>query len=368
MAAKLAFIPTALTALIIFAAVLNPEGGPAGEPGHFGPRVTVAEGSDPDVAVDSTGYIHVVYERSGNTYYRRVTYPHTVGEEFFVGKGGDPQVAVDSANRPHVVMGAVRYGQWTGNGFGNSIEVMQGWRKPRLVIDSKDRAYITVERMERPRVLLRVIAKGKLAGEAVVVGDDNNGGIDCDSADVIHLTWRADQIYHNTFRFGPGPGKSRGHGASSDFSWCAVDRRDDSVHLVNTVRAGRGIGYLIIGGKYQRPAQAYAKAEVEGVDDPDNVGPTIAVDQLGFKFVSFAGKNRTPYVLVIDPADGMSYLLPLDAEGSAKSGGKFQNPNVGTHPSQPGAYIAWGTGSVSLRSIKADLSRKQPDKRLKGIK
>jgi hypothetical protein len=42
---------------------------------------------------------------------------------------------------------------------------------------------------------------------------------------------------------------------------------------------------------------------------------------------------------------------PLDPEEGSLSGGKFENPNVGSEPDRRGAFVAWGNGQVYLRGI-----------------
>ncbi len=319
----------------------------------LGPRVSMGPGNDPDVAVDSTGRLHLVYERGGSTYYRTLDYPETVGDEVLIGAGGDPQVALDSRDEPHVAMGALEYARWNGAGFTAPLHLMDAWRKPRLAIDSQDRVHVTVSRLDAPRVVLLVLANGVVIAGPDPVGDDNNGAVDVDGADTAQLTWRASSVYHNTYTVGGGAGGSTELHRSSDFSWIAVDLRDDSLHVVNTVAWGEGIHYRYRAGGAWSDRQTVALDEVTGVDDPDNVGPTIDVDRDGIKYVAFAGRGRVPYWFRVDTAGRPSGVFLLDPDGGSLSGGKYRNPNVGAHPGRAGAYVAWGSGTVYVRSLPA---------------
>ncbi len=343
--------PAAWLAIAVLALTCSAPALAQGASEQLGPRVTVASGSDPDVAIDSAGGLHVVYARAGATYYRQVDYPDSVGAEYYVGSGDDPQVAVDSLDRPHVVMGAVRYSRWNGSGFIPPITVANAWRKPRLAIDSQDRVHVTVSRIDSPRVILYVIDDDVVISGPDAVGDDNNGAIDFDGADVAQLTWRSYSVYHNTYTMGGGAGSSQSLHPSSDFSWIAVDRRDDSLHVVNTVRYGEGIHYRAKTAAGWGSTQTVALAEVSGVDDADNVGPTIGADVDGYKVVAFAGRARVPYYFVVGPDNVPGDTFPLDPENGSLSGGKFENPNVGAHPGRPGAFVAWGNGTAYVRSV-----------------
>jgi len=317
---------------------------------QLGALLVICDGEDPDLTVGSGGELHLVYQRDGGTWYRRVDYPETVGDEYYVGDGGDPQLVLDSGGQPHVVMGALTYGRWTGAGF-ETQTLAAAWRKPRLAIDSQDRVYATVSREQSPRVNLYALQSGALLAGPVEVGQDNNGGIDVDSQGLIHISWRDSSVYYVNYDLQAGvSGATELHG-SSDFSWIAADHRDDSLHLVNTVRHGEGIHYRRCTEGVWSQEQVVAYDEVAGVDDADNTGPTIDVDISGNKYVAFAGRDRVPWFFVIDAAGAVSEVQLLDPEQVSVSGGKYQNPNVGAHPDRYGACVAWGDGLVVVRCI-----------------
>ena len=320
------------------------------DPMELGELVVVCDGEDPDVAVDSQGHLHLVYTRGGDTWYREVVLPGDLGTEFLVGDGGDPQVALDGAGMAHVVMGALSYGRWNGAGFDTQV-LTAAWRKPRLAVDGQDRIHATVSRDPSPRIILFVLQGGELQAGPIEVGEDNNGGIDFDSQDLAHITWRDGSVYHTTWSLDGGAGEATLLHPSSDFSWVAVDTRDDSLHVVNTVREGEGLHYRTATSGAWSAEQVVAYDEVIGVDDPDNVGPTLDVDRAGNKYVAFAGRDRLPYFFRIDASGQVSSIERLDPEFGSLSGGKYENPNVGAHPDRAGACVAWGDIQVLVRCV-----------------
>ena len=320
------------------------------DPMELGELVVVCDGEDPDVAVDTQGHLHVVYERDGDTWYREVVYPADLGTEIRVGDGDDPQVVVDGNGQPHVVMGALSYGRWNGTGF-DTQQLIEAWRKPRLAVDSQNRIHVTVSRDPSPRIILFVLEGGAVVTGPVEVGEDNNGAIDFDSQDLAHLTWRDSSVYYTTYSVEAGAGEVTQLHGSSDFSWIAVDTRDDTLHVVNTVRNGEGIHYRTAAGGVWDAEQVIAYDEVIDVDNPDNVGPTIDVDVHGSKYVAFAGRDRIPYFFMVDDAGVVSAVERLDPDFGSLSGGKYKNPNVGAHPQRAGACVAWGDIQVIVRCV-----------------
>lgn len=138
-----------------------------------------------------------------------------------------------------------------------------------------------MDRYEPRNVLLYAFQDGKSIAGPVVVGDDNNGGLAVDSNNIVHLTWRNFSVYYNTYSITKGAGTSTVLHPSSDFSWCSVSPLDGSIHVVNTVRNGGGIHYRFMREGKWSDVITLAQAKVMGVDDSDNVGPTIASDVNG---------------------------------------------------------------------------------------
>jgi hypothetical protein len=320
------------------------------DPMELGELIVVCDGEDPDVAMDSEGHLHLVYVRGGDTWYRELVLPGDLGTEILVGDGDDPQVALDTAGLPHVVMGALSYGRWNGAGF--DTQVLTGaWRKPRLAVDSQDRVHATVSRDASPRIILFVLQGGEVQAGPVEVGEDNNGAIDFDSQDLAHITWRDGSVFYTTWGLAAGAGEVTELHPSSDFSWVAVDTRDDSLHVVNTVRSGEGIHYRSATNGTWSAEQVVAYDEVIGVDDPDHVGPTVDVDRSGNKYVAFAGRDRVPYFFRIDFSGQVSSVERLDPDFGSLSGGKYKNPNVAAHAERAGACVAWGDLQVIVRCV-----------------
>jgi hypothetical protein len=333
-------------------------------------ELLVAQGIDPDVAMDANGNAHIAYERSGSIYYREVV-GNNIGDEISVGSGFDPQIAVDSMNNPHVVMGPsglsgiIRYASWNGSGFTTLTIESAAWRKARLAIDSSDRVFVTCERYtddHEDRLLLNVIQDGSIlpGHNSVVLGDEDNGAIDIDSSGLAHFTWRSSTLDYGTYSLDSGVGNRHSFAYfCSDFSWISIDLRDDSIHTVNTVSWGNGIAYRYNDGSWSsRHVLAYD--EVSDPDpnndddgyDPDQIGPTIDVDSRGMKYIAFSGKFQNPYYIAIDADYNISDVELLSQDTLA--GGKLQNPNVGCHSSREGAYFSWGDGNVYLKRIGAN--------------
>jgi FG-GAP-like repeat len=324
-------------------------------PAGLGPILTVAEGSDPDVAVDWNFNLHIVYEKPGGVYYKKLHYftnTELIGETF-VGAGNNPQVAVDSANFPHVVMGAVDYARW-GNGAFSVATAFAAWRKPRIAIDRDDRVYVGAIEYIAPNAPERakavVFQDGAPLTSTILVGNDNIGGMDFDSTDRLHLSWRQQGVYHSVFNFGDAQATWEWvKGNDSDFSWLAVDSRDDSVHIVNTRAQAAGIDYLYkaAGGQFSAVQNFGANLQLA---DGDFMGPTIDVDQDGYKYVTFTGAPSNPYYLIIDrqgnPVGGVTAV-----DASTSSGFKFRNPNIASLDRLRGAFVVWGENFVRVRSI-----------------
>lgn len=132
--------------LILWLAVLSITGaaGLAADDG-VAPAV-VAQGSYPDLAVDSNGNVHIVYARSGSLYYKKWNDgTKTWGPEDNIGLGvgrlerSDPEIVIDSRNRPHVLVGS-SYAYWNGSSW-NSINPGVD-RDTAMAIDSEDNVYV----------------------------------------------------------------------------------------------------------------------------------------------------------------------------------------------------------------------------------
>lgn len=68
----------------------------------------------------------LVYVRNNITYYRFLNLPD-IGPEITVGNGTDPQIAVDSLNQCHIVFGALSYARCSGNTIEQVVNVGTFW-------------------------------------------------------------------------------------------------------------------------------------------------------------------------------------------------------------------------------------------------
>ena len=106
----------------------------------------VAQGSYPDLAVDSTGDVHIVYARSGSLYYNKWDAgSRTWDGEDSVGlsdgqvERSDPEIVIDSNDRPHVMVGS-SYAYWSGSQW---VSINPGVsRDTAMAIDSQNNVFI----------------------------------------------------------------------------------------------------------------------------------------------------------------------------------------------------------------------------------
>lgn len=326
-----------------------------GVPTELGPRIPVASGSDPDIAVDSEQALHIVYVRGANTYYRSVDFPYDTSQfspELYVGYGTNPQVAIDSNNTPHVVFGRAKYAMLNNGVFEEKEQAFSGWRKNLIAIDSKDRVYIIGDRNSPRDVLVRVYQNGVPLHKPEVVGDDDPGGVGVDTEDTLHVSWRNGNTYYNTYRFDTGKGPSKRFTKSSgDFSWCSVDPKTGAIHVVYTAAYARGLHHIALrNGQWTEDLHFGYNEVIQR--EPDDVNPVSANDALGNTYITFRGRNAVGYFVVLDENDQiMGGFNFIDPEFNSYPGGKMTNPNIATYPTFNGAYVAWGKGQVYVRSI-----------------
>lgn len=318
----------------------------------------IAAGSDPDVAVDAQGNLHLVYVRDGFVLYAKFNYstdtfmiPETV-----VGGGDDPQVAVDSLGNPHVVFGNVFYAAWNGAGFSVPVSYIDGRGRPRIAIDTMDRVYTSGMRVSGPRVKLFMFQNNTMLLNGIVVGKNDLGGIDVDDTGRVHVCWRSGrELYYSTYMEGEDTTGIADRsvfisGYASDFSDIAVDHRDGTLHVTHTHSYGGKIDYLYRGADGVWSSDT-SHAAGQCLDAADFTQPTIAVDRDGYKYIVFTGDHYVPKYFVIG-RDGTEIVGTTDID-QALAGAKKKNPNVASRRNMSGAYVAWGQGSVYVRPLGA---------------
>ncbi len=326
-----------------------------GGPLTLGSKLTVASGNDPDIAIDKDFSLHLAYVKGSSTYYRKIYQPYQLGkmsQEYLVGSGVNPQIEVDSLGNPHIVFGYARYSRWNGSGFTKAVQAFSGWRKNLIAIDSKDRVYIVADRNSPRDVLVRVYRYGTAITNTASLGSDNPGGIAIDGEDTLHATWRLNSTYYNTYTINSGKGASHmfPHG-SGDFSWCSADVQRNTVHAVHTARDAGGIYYIAKRNNKWSESVLFAQEELRG-SEPDNVNPVSATDALGKTYITFAGRGSRGYFALMDNTDQLySGVQRLDPETDSNAGAKMTNPNVVSNSTINGAFVAWGTKNVFVRSI-----------------
>ncbi|MEI6970402.1 MAG: hypothetical protein WCL44_02710 [bacterium] len=317
----------------------------------------VAPGSDPDVAVDSKGDLHLAYVRAGAIWYTKFDYESgtVLVPEILVGGGDDPQIEVDSKDNPHIVFGNVYYASWIGNGFTPPIPYISGRGRPRITIDSQDRVYVAGMRTSGPRDKLFMFKDNALLINGLEVGGNDLGGIDADESGRVHIVWRSGRsLYYSTYGEGDDVNGINDRslqisGYASDFSDITVDERDGSLHVCHTHSFGGGIDYLNRSSDGVWSTDTF-HASGQCLDAADFTQPTITVDRDGYKYIAFTGDHFIPKYFVIG-RDGAEIVGTSDIDPAIVSGPKKQNPNVASRPDMSGAYAAWGQGMVYVRPL-----------------
>lgn len=330
---------------------------------NLGPKIPVASGKDPDIAIDSKGALHLAYVKGSKTYYRKVFPPYTskvFGKEHYIGSGTNPQIAIDSKDNPHVVFGKARYAYWNGAKFVEAPQAFVGWRKNLIAIDSKDRVYIIADKYRPRAVLARAYVNGSPINTPVKVGNDNPGGVGVDSSDTLHITWRNGNTYYNTYTLAGGKGRTiRFSESAGDFSWCSVNPVGNSIHAVYTAAYARGMHYIAKRNGVWKNKLHFGYNEVYQ-HEPDNVNPVSTNDAEGYTYITFRGeRNRSPegYFVVIDQNDKIvEGLKLLDPEDHTDPGRKMTNPNIISNANTKGAFVTWGTSTVYVRSIGVNIA------------
>lgn len=332
-----------------------------------GPKVKVAEGEDPDIAVSRDGMIHIVYVRGSKTFYRRGGLKRKWEAEVEIGSGVDPSIALGPDGKPHVAVtsnydglggGKISYSRRDEKGFSPLRVVAEGaCRKPRIRVDSKGNAVIAFE--DRSTVKQRVrclsVTPAGLVSAITVVGDQDIGGLVVDDRGTRHFTWRPKpglRLQYTTMAMNghvsePQPISS----PASDFSDIALHPFDRSVHVVGEVAGAGGIFYILKtpAGQWQE-AQTFKIPEATQVEDADLVNPAVAVDAAGRRYITFTGAGMLPYFLVLDKRGQAGHVQRVDP-ASGPTGGKYMNPHLAAAPGG-GAIVVWGSqGAVYLTKI-----------------
>ena len=248
----------------------------------------------------------------------------------------------------------MHYARWTGSGFSYILSVITAKSKPRIAISDNDLVVVMCQAPvgEGSRVQARFIQNGAIVSGVKVVGGDSPGSIVFDGTGKAHLTWRQSHICHYNSLINPPSTVTSGsiqiHPDCSDFQWIACDRRDNSLHVVNTRKGGAGIDYQFRNAAGQwSSVRNYGYAQRYGEADP--MGPSIDVDRDGYKYVSFNGYQALPYAFVLDP-NGNIVGGVMQVDGTA-AGGKYTQPNIGSRKDMGGAYYTWGTSVIFVKSF-----------------
>lgn len=328
---------------------------------ELGTKINLGTGDDPDIAVSNSDILHIVYVRSGITYYKKGTFNGGFEQEIVIGNGVDPRIDVDDYGYPYIVMGSsyaggnsIKYTKWNGINFNPLITVVSGTllRKPRIGIDKLRNAIISYEdRSQTQRVRYVKVNPYDEISQIVIIGDDNNGGLSISNDNLYHFTFRSTNIEIIYIKSNEMSEKSSPLSiipSSSDFSDLDISPLDNSVHAVSTVAAAGGIYYTNNRSGIWNIASKYATNELIGAI-ADNVNPSISVDINGTVYITFSGSNQIPYYFTIDNSGTVGQITNLD---NIPSGGKYTNPNI-EDSKNGGAYVIYSSnGTIYLNTIK----------------
>ncbi len=255
------------------------------------------KGAYPDLAIDKNGNLHLVYGRSGKTYYRVLSKGSPLfGAEESTGVGASadhrqqPDVAIDSTGGVHVLGGSL-YNRKIGTSWG-SPQAPGISRDHHMAIDSNDRIWVVYRGGQ-------VAVKSKLASASVWTGGTNiytSGATDHIYPDItagtdgsVHLVFR--MLHPNNYDCG----YLRYNGSTwSSVQWACKQgspKMEEGPHIAldknNIPHVAMPEGNLRynrrVNGQWLTPVTVAAGAAHSRSE------PTIAVDSAGNRYIGAWG-------------------------------------------------------------------------------
>lgn len=329
----------------------------------LGNKVLIDIGYDPDIVTDNNNILHIIYVKNTNgIFYTKGTIASGFEIPLQIGLGSDPRICVDTNNTPHIVYGdtyiggagtSIYYTKLSGTAFTVPIKLSTGRnRKPRIESDIYGNILVTWE--DRTNTIDRIkfikILQNGTINPIIVVGNDNNGGLAVDNTNNYHFTWRDidNSITHTKITdLGVISPKEHVLPTASDASDIDINKINNSIYITGVVTNAGGIYYTEYITNTWSPYTISAVSQVNGAL-PDDVSPSIIVDNLNRKYICFAGNGLIPYYFVIDENNNYSNVIQLD---TGTTGGKYMNPNM-TKSLSSGVYISYSlNGNIYVNSI-----------------
>lgn len=343
---------------------------------RLGEQVYIGAGTSPDIAVDSRGNLHIVYDAaSGGITYVKYT-AQGMGTPIQIGPGVQPRVALDNQDNPHIIYIAdgddVTYTQMRDGSFITPMLVynyLVRTEKPRIAIDQRNNtAFVMYEHVgekegsdpETAWVFYYHIIDN--SGPTPVIGprihpptDRSTGYVEqaaavvYDSNGTAHYFWRdwgdragARGLHYQTLS--PGGQYSSDevvYGSVSDFSDVSIDPANHLYVISTTGWATEGLVYATNkSGSWTTQThfrELFADASGELVFDPDHNVPAIAYDPgRSLAYIAFsAGETEVhhsyayidSYIAYVDGSGNFSSAALLHDESRA-SGGKYNGVRI----------------------------------------
>ncbi len=341
------------------------------DPAILGKEIYIGNGNSPDIAVDSVGNLHIVYDADpGGITYVHVT-PEGMSSPLEIYPGARPRVAIDNQDNPHIVYiinNVVYYTKMQAGSFISPIVVYEfpdRTEKLRIAVDKRDnRAFIMYEHVgekegndpETAWVFYYHVVDN--SGAAPFVGPrihpptsrtseyvEQSGGVVYDSQGTAHYTWRdwggqggERGLHYQTLSInGQYSEDLTVYGGISDFIDITLDDRDNVLLASTTAWALDGILYATYKGGSWTTDTHFAELYPTDVNDdnlfdPDHNVPAIAYDRhQGLAYIVFSAgeteihhsyENIKSYFCYVDENGNFSnaYLLHDPERGS---GGKY---------------------------------------------
>jgi hypothetical protein len=305
----------------------------------------VAEGNFPDIAIDSKGNVHIVYNRKGLKYRKFDVQTGRWSPEQDTGckcewiERSEPDIVIDSKDFPHVYCGR-DYAWFDGRRW--RVIRPGSVRDTEMAIDSYDNVYIT-HRGGNNGGNLGLLKRSAQTGQWSALPDPDLGSsgyndhvypdIYIDNKDHIHIIQRKGPEVEVTYRFSSDGGQS----------WSTEnvkDRWDEAPHIVvdsnGTVYVTTGIGEL-----FERGNSGTWNSIGRKVHARSRMRPELAADKKNNLYItSFGGRYNTRLKNVwmgekrIDPlssretigfvetagCNGFVYIIWEEGEGNANDG------------------------------------------------
>lgn len=374
-------------------------GGSGGSGGAIAPLediIEVAAGSNPALAVDAAGRVHVTYDGNGGVRYCLLTARDSgCALDELLGPGGDSRVATDSAGRAHVcwveyhnsATTFVNYAVVDGSTVTSAqIEAEDYHRRCRLDMTPDDRGVLfyqhqdTAATPEPGDVRMRLVSYSAGAiqpGPAVVVALDDPakdvrvGGVVVDADGNAHFLYRRHDavetrgLYYRRY-------ETIAETFTGDELWVAGQSSDladitlsldDLPYVMGQQGGSLGLWYL---PGTTNPLTGFAAELLQGnpavsqVEDGDYLNVELEFDRLGRQFLTFCGAGQTDptvevaYYLSTEPGQDFgadAQPLRLTPGADVEQGTKDANPVPAPAPNE-GVLVVWGeAGQVRLMGL-----------------